>query len=301
MNPQFPPHLLPTTVVGSYPVSHSGRWHFLDPLKGSVDIAISDQIRAGVDIISDGQVRGDMIRAFSRHLPGVRDQNVVGQVQPADSLITGSDIRRALREHRYAKGIVTGPTTLAHALHLSTRVYRDRADLSLDLAAALAVEMAGLARLGVCMIQIDEPILSTGVADLDTARKAVERVAVGITLPICLHVCGGLTDVIDGILDMPVAILDFEFARSPENREILSRSDLKGRMIGYGCVDSSDPQVEEQSLIEDRIRIGIDMFGPESILIDPDCGLRMLSHDSAFAKLSRMTAATRHLRLELAG
>ncbi|MDD3622577.1 MAG: methionine synthase, partial [Methanofollis sp.] len=68
--------VLPTTVVGSYPVVKTGGLRsLLDPLKGAVETAVADQVRAGVDIISDGQVRGDMITAFVSRLPGIRGQS----------------------------------------------------------------------------------------------------------------------------------------------------------------------------------------------------------------------------------
>ncbi|MDD1664670.1 MAG: methionine synthase, partial [Methanomicrobiales archaeon] len=71
--------VLPTTVVGSYPVVKSTSLRSLmDPLKSAVETAVADQLSAGIDIISDGQVRGDMITAFASRLPGVRGQQVVG-------------------------------------------------------------------------------------------------------------------------------------------------------------------------------------------------------------------------------
>ena len=77
--------VLATTVVGSYPVVKGGGLKSLfDPFHSAVETAVADQIKAGIDIISDGQVRGDMIGAFTAKLPGIREQQVIGKVQPAD-------------------------------------------------------------------------------------------------------------------------------------------------------------------------------------------------------------------------
>ena len=99
---------------------------------------------------------------------------------------------------------------------------------------------------------------------------------------------------------MPVDIIDLEFAKDPGNLDLLSGKDLQGKMLGYGCVDSSSPVVESTATIESRIRKGLELFSPEQLLIDPDCGLRMQTRDVAFAKLTNMVAATRIVRNEVA-
>jgi 5-methyltetrahydropteroyltriglutamate--homocysteine methyltransferase len=240
-----------------------------------------------------------MVRSFTAHLPGIRGQEVVGTVQPAPHPITVGDTRYALSRHPRVKGIVTGPSTLAHALHVSTPSYRDRGDLAMDLARALAVETAALERAGVCMVQVDEPIFSTGAADLDAGARALDLLTSRVTVPVALHVCGELSGVIDRVLAMPVAVLDIECARSPSNLALLAARELREKRIGLGCVDSSTPRVDTAAEIAARIRTGIDTLGPENLLIDPDCGLRMLTRESALAKLSHMTEAAREIRAEL--
>jgi 5-methyltetrahydropteroyltriglutamate--homocysteine methyltransferase len=264
-----------------------------------VKTAVEEQVTAGIDIISDGQVRGDMVHLFTNSLPGIKGQEVIGKVLPAESTITAADTRFALGRNRLVKGIVTGPTSLAHALHLSSRIYRNKEELALDLSAAIAKEVQGLAETGVCMVQVDEPIFSTGAADLATGREALQRIASGLSIPVCLHVCGGLASVIDEVLSMPVDIIDLEFAKNHANLDLLSGKDLKGKMLGYGCVDSSNPEIESADIIVSRIRKGLDIFAPEQLLIDPDCGLRMQTRETAFAKLTNMVAATKSVRAEL--
>jgi 5-methyltetrahydropteroyltriglutamate--homocysteine methyltransferase len=293
--------LLPTTVVGSYPVVQGhGFRSLLDPLSFAVKTAVEEQITAGIDIISDGQVRGDMVHLFTNSLPGIKGQDVIGKVLPAETTITAADTKYALGRNALVKGIVTGPTTLAHALHLSSKVYRNKEELAIDLSVAIAREVQGLAETGVCMVQVDEPIFSTGAADLSTGREALQRIASGVAIPVCLHVCGGLDSVIDEVLSMPVDIIDLEFAKDPGNLELLTGKDLKGKMLGYGCVDSSSPVIENIPTIVSRIHQGLEIFTPEQLLIDPDCGLRMQTRDVAFAKLTNMVAATRIIRNEIA-
>ena len=292
--------VLATTVVGSYPVVKTGGLKsFFDPLAGAVETAVADQIGAGIDIISDGQVRGDMISAFTSKLPGVREQEVVGKIQPASGGITTADTKYAISKFPKVKGIITGPTTLAHGLHISTPMYRNKEEVALDLAAALVVEARSLEAAGVTLLQLDEPILSTGVADLAVAKQAIELIGSSVHIPICMHVCGNLGNVLDEILKFNVNVLDFEFSKNQDNLDILSRRDLTGKMLGYGCVDSSSEEVETVAELRRRIQKGVEYFDPKILLIDPDCGMRMRSRESAYWKLKNMCDAAKEVRLAL--
>jgi 5-methyltetrahydropteroyltriglutamate--homocysteine methyltransferase len=296
----LPPVLLPTTVVGSYPpIEGRGLRSLLDRHRTALETAVADQLRAGVEIISDGQVRADMISAFADKLPGVREGRVIGRIEPPAHPITVEDVRYARSKAPYVKGILTGPTTLAHALHLDTHVYRDREELALDLAGVLAAEARALAAAGICMLQIDEPILSTGAADPAAATGAVGVVAEGLPVPVALHACGPVAGMIDALLQYPVQILDLEFAGHPGNLEVLGSRDLGEKRIGLGAVVSSSDEVESVETIRARVERGVEIFGPQRLLIDPDCGLRMRSREAAFAKLSRMVEAVRLVRTGL--
>ena len=292
--------VLPTTVVGSYPVvKGDGLRNLFDPFHTAVETAVTDQIKAGIDIISDGQVRGDMIQVFASKLPGIQGQEVTGKIQPASGSITIGDTKYALTKAPKVKGIITGPTTLAHGLHIDTPMYRNKEELALDLAAALIPEAKALEAVGIALLQIDEPIFSTGIADLDIGKQAMGIITTALHIPTCLHVCGNLGNVIDEILKFNVNVLDFEFANNPANLDLLSRRDLTGRMIGYGCVDSASETVESISEIRKRIEKGIEIFDPRIMLLDPDCGMRMRSHDAAFRKLKNLADAAKEVRLAL--
>jgi 5-methyltetrahydropteroyltriglutamate--homocysteine methyltransferase len=292
--------VLATTVVGSYPVVKGGGLRSLfDPLHSAVETAVADQIGAGIDIISDGQVRGDMITTFASKLPGVREQEVIGKIQPASGAITAADTKYALSKFPKVKGIITGPSTLAHGLHLSTPMYRNKEELALDLAAALIVEARSLEAAGVTLLQIDEPILSTGIADLAIGKQAVEMIASSVHIPACMHVCGNIANVIDEILKYNVTVLDFEFSNNQANLDIISRRDLTGKMLGYGCVDSSSEDIDGVPEIRKRIEKAVEYFDPKILLIDPDCGMRMRSREAAYWKLKNMCDAAKEVRIAL--
>jgi 5-methyltetrahydropteroyltriglutamate--homocysteine methyltransferase len=292
--------VLATTVVGSYPVvKGGGLMSFFDPLRSAVETAVGDQLAAGIDIISDGQVRGDMIGAFASHLPGIREQDVIGKVQPAAGPITVHDTKYAISKSPWVKGIITGPTTLAHGLHISTPMYRTKEELVPDIAVALLAEARALEAAGITLLQIDEPIFSTGIADLDVGKQAIEMITTGLHTPVCMHICGNLGNVIDEILKFNVNVLDFEFANNPANLDLLSRRDLAGKMIGYGCVDTTTDRIESTAEIRKRIEKGVEIFDPKIMLIDPDCGMRMRTREAAYAKMKYMCDATKEVRLAL--
>ncbi|MFZ0004910.1 MAG: methionine synthase [Methanoregula sp.] len=300
MKAYFINKVLATTVVGSYPVvKGTGIKSFFDPFGPSVETAVSDQISAGIDIISDGQVRGDMIGVFSGKLPGIKGQDVIGKIESASRPITVADTKYARSKSLYVKGIITGPSTLAHGLHISSSMYRNREELVPDLAAALATEARYLEAVGITLLQIDEPIFSTGIADLAIGKQAIELITSSLKIPSCMHVCGNLANTIDDILKINVNVLDFEFSKNPANLELFGSRDLAGRMIGYGCIDSSAEKVESTNEIKKRIEKGVDVFGARAMLVDPDCGLRMRSRESAFWKLKNMAEAAKEVRLAL--
>jgi 5-methyltetrahydropteroyltriglutamate--homocysteine methyltransferase len=299
MKPFTPGQILPTTVVGSYPAEPRRTLRSLfDPFHEAACQAVEAQISAGITIISDGQVRGDMIGTFASQLPGIRGKDVIGKVMPSGHPITVKDTRYARTRHPYVKGIVTGPSTLSHGLHLDTPNYRTRDELVPDIAEALAAEARSLGETGITMLQIDEPIFSTGVADLDIGRKAIERITTQVSVPVCLHVCGPLSRIIDEYVRMPVQVLDFEGSVDPDNLSSLSSRDLDAKYIGFGCVDSSSAKLEDVDTVIKRIRTGVEVLGAERLIPDPDCGLRMLPQDVAYAKLSRLCEAVAIVRSE---
>jgi 5-methyltetrahydropteroyltriglutamate--homocysteine methyltransferase len=322
-----------TTVVGSFPANKHppSSWgqkisEFLgsyDPYYRALEIAVQNQVKAGVNVISDGQVRGSMVELFARSIPGMEyadgTSSITGKILPVNNSIGASDLKKALniansiepgfkksanviignefaKEVYGVKGIITGPTTMV----LSSRMegfYRqeDRSQAIIDMARVMKKEAQDLQNAGAAYIQVDEPFLSTGIADLKTASQAMKIVGEELRIPLAMHVCGELSNVFFEILKFPVDILDFEFAGNHTNLSLLENVDLGGKKIGFGCIDTKTVKVESVEEIHKLINKGMDIVGKEKMIIDPDCGMRMLNQESAIQKLKNMTEAVKWL------
>ena len=289
-----------TTVVGSYPSGIAARTE--EDVKRAIEIAVAEQERAGVALISDGQVRADMVGIFALNMPGYRKEagryRVAGRIEAPESPATAGDYRYARKIARAkVKGIVTGPTTMAMSSVVDkSSPYRSNTDPELiyDLAYAQAVEVRALAEAGAEVVQIDEPFFSTG-ADLEAGIRAVNIVAKAAGTP-AMHVCGDIRPIFRQLLEANVRVLDHEFARS-RNLEAMDREliEAHGKVIGFGCVDTASDVVESVDQIEATIRRGIEKIGKANMWVDPDCGMRMRKRDAAFAKLSNMVEAVRRI------
>lgn len=316
-----------TTVVGSYPAYPQPPNSFAEKLsnliggydeyKPAIALAVSDQIKAGVDLISDGQVRGDMIEIFARSIPGmVIEENtckIKNKISPPLKSIGAEDLMRAIKimentlkemdfteeelVNKGVKGIITGPTTMVYSSRLDGFYTNDKKDKAiLDMAQALKKEAKYLESAGASIIQLDEPFISTGLVDVATARKAVEIISKEVNIPVSMHVCGDIGQVFDKILKFNVDIIDCEFAGIPSNMSVLeNQNSFHGKKIGFGSVDTKKESIETVKQISELITKGMDIIGPENMLVDPDCGMRMLSHESAFSKLKNMVEATKSL------
>ena len=298
-----------TTVVGSYPSEPSktelmGGMYGKDPYLKSITRAVKDQINAGIDIISDGQTRGDMIRIFTNRIGGLSEVDgviqVVGRIQHTQDIL-GEDFKYAKKvteEKALLKGVITGPNTLAS--FLQNQYYGVKKSLLFDLAGVLAVEAKKLSDGGAVLIQIDEPILSSGNVDLEEAKDALEVITNVVDKPIALHVCGDVNILYPKLLEFPVEILDHEFTRNPTLLDGLYEYNFD-KKIGYGCVDSKSERVESVGEIKKRIEKALRYFDPKDILIDPDCGLKNISRDSAYQKLVNMIKAKKEVIKEYKG
>lgn len=322
-----------TTVVGSYPaIKHppsswgqklSSFFGSYDPYHGALEMAVHDQVKAGVNLISDGQVRGSMVELFARSIPGMDyeegNSRIIAKINPPINSIGASDLKNALKiaeglEPSFkksvgvltgnefssdvfgVKGIITGPTTMV----LSSRIegfYRleDRSRAIMDMAVAIKKEALDLQNAGAAYIQVDEPFISTGIADLKTAYRAMEIINQELKIPLAMHVCGDLCNVFSEIIKFPVDILDFEFAGNQTNLSLLENADLGSKKIGFGCINTKTTQVESTEEIHNLITRGIDIIGDKKMMIDPDCGMRMLNRESAMQKLKNMTEAVKWL------
>ena len=304
-----------STVVGSYPVEFKGPSSFkdkilktfgaYDPFKESIKHAVFSQLDAGVDIVSDGQVRGDMVSSFSKYIPGfkIKDGNTyivskivrpIGEISVKDLLYAKKLVREYYNgnvpEGKGVKGIITGPSTIIHSSRISY-FYKEKDDAIIDLAHSLKSEVNAIERrVKPVYIQVDEPFLSTGMVNMKVAREAIDILHDGLSIPLAMHVCGTLEGAYKDLAKFNVDILDFEFAGNNVNLSILEKNiDLfKGKKIGFGCIDSSKNEVDSKDKTEELISKGIDIVGKDDIILDPDCGLRRAPMDVAFEKLKLM-------------
>jgi 5-methyltetrahydropteroyltriglutamate--homocysteine methyltransferase len=316
-----------TTVVGSYPALPRGPsslsqklssfFGTYDQYRPAIELAVRDQIEAGIDIISDGQVRDGMVEIFAKAIPGMAvEENtpkIVGKIMPSYGAISAEDLKYAInvsesisKEYgsngdkkieegvKGVKGIITGPSTLVFSSRLEG-FYNKKEDAILDLARALKKEAEFLQKAGAICIQIDEPFISTGVVGIKTARKAVEIITKDLNVPKAVHVCGDVTDVFGKILKFDVDVIDCEFAGIPQNVDLLQNVNLNGKKIGFGCLDTKTDKIESKEEVQELIKRGIDLVGAENMLADPDCGMRVRSRDAAFSKLKSMTTAVKNL------
>ncbi len=283
-----------TTVIGSYPLSyaHLGA--------AAVDRAVRDQLAAGIDLVSDGQTRTDMIGYFAAAIEGYalgpQDKSFItgpiGHGHP-DVFLTDLALARGLAPR--VKGIVTGPVTLV----LSSRIksgyagYRDE-QVYLDTAAALLEIARALQAGGAEWIQIDEPYLSVG-APLAIAKKAIETISLNLSVPVALHVCGTVVPIFDWLLDLQgVTLLSHGF-KGEDNLALLDHAGLvhSGKMLGLGCIDTKKPRVETVAEIAALLQRAQRLLPAERLVVHPDCGLRTLTQPVALAKLKNMVAAAR--------
>jgi 5-methyltetrahydropteroyltriglutamate--homocysteine methyltransferase len=284
--------LMFTTVIGSYPLKY-------DKLgKDAILQSVQDQLDAGIDLVSDGQTRFDMIQYFARTIEGYSFDaksfinGKIGRGIP-DIFVSDLEVVKTLTPH--VKGTITGPVTLVFSSRIKAvyqgfrdeRVYMDTAQALLEIAQALEKN-------GAEWINIDEPYLSVG-APMDIAKKAIESIALNLKVPVALHVCGKIVSIIDKLLDLQgVTLLSHGFM-GEANTEVLNSPKLiaSDKMLGLGCVDTKKSRVEDVEEIAGLIKTGLKTIPANRMAIHPDCGLRSLDRQIAFAKLKNMVLASK--------
>lgn len=304
-----------STVVGSFPVEvkepSSAKNKLLnafgayDPFKDSIKDSVIAQLDAGVDIISDGQVRGDMVSIFTEYIPGMKIEDgntvIVSKIRNPTQEISVDDLKYAKKvmkdyyggnipEGKGVKGIITGPNTIVHSSRIAS-FYKNKEDAIIDLAHSLKYEVDAIAKkVKPVYIQVDEPFLSTGMVEMKTAREAIGILKDGLEIPLAMHVCGILKDAFADIARFNVDILDFEFAGNNVNMGVLEKnySLIANKKLGFGCVDSSVNVVDDKSDVDELVKKAIEIVGKDNLILDPDCGLRRAPKDVAFDKLKLM-------------
>jgi 5-methyltetrahydropteroyltriglutamate--homocysteine methyltransferase len=340
--------LLPTTVVGSYPqpdwlvdrallakgvprVRMTELWRIAEPyLEQAQDdatlLAIRDMERAGIDIITDGEMRRESYsNRFATALEGI-DLETPGQVMarggnPTPVPRVVGKIRRVrpverrdmefLRRNtdRTAKITLPGPFTLGK--QAVDAFYRDDAAMTMDFAAAVNAELRDLQDAGADVIQLDEPWLRSDPAAAERyAVPAINRALEGITVPTVLHLCFGYAAVVPDAKPTGYAFLpqlaatvarqiSIEAAQPQLDLGVLK--DLAGMQIVLGVIDLGDPAVESAETVAARIRRGLQHVAPSDLILAPDCGMKYLPRAVAFGKLRALSLGAAIVRAELSG
>ncbi len=337
--------LLPTTLVGSYPqpdwlidraklskqvprVRVRDLWlvepQFLEQAQDDATLlAIRDQERAGLDIISDGEQRRESYsNRFATALDGVDIEhpgstiNRSGRAIPVPR-VTGKIKRRhpvelrdvkILRANtgRPIKATVPGPFTMAK--QAQDDFYQDEEAMALDYAAAVNAEIKDLFAAGADIVQIDEPWMQQHP---DKARqyglKALGRALDGVSGTVAVHLCFGYAAVahdkpsgysflpeLEGSQAQQVSI---EAAQPRLDLKVLK--ELPSKTIILGVIDLSDLSIETPQVVAGRIRRAFDYVPPERIVVAPDCGMKYLPREVAFGKMQAMVEGAKIVRAEL--
>jgi 5-methyltetrahydropteroyltriglutamate--homocysteine methyltransferase len=338
----------PTTLVGSYPQPEwlidrprlAGRfpprvrarelWRLPEPWLAQAQddatlLAIRAQEAAGLDIVTDGEIRRESYsNRFATALAGVDLDNPgtaldrSGHPNPVPRIVgpirrrhpVEVDDVRFLRAHtdRLIKMTVPGPFTMAQ--QAQNDYYPSEAAAAMDYAAAVNEEIRDLFAAGADVVQIDEPYMQ---ARPDKARQfglaALDRALEGVTGTTAMHICFGYAAIIHQrpsgysflpeLAGCPVTQVSIETAQSKLDCSVLAA--LEGKTIMVGCLDLNDPAIETPETIVERITRVLPYVKPERVILAPDCGMKYLSREVADAKLASMVAAARRLRDTIPG
>jgi len=266
---------------------------------------IQEQIDAGVDIVTDGQVHWDDDQTYvMRSLGGVeigslerymdtntyyRQPEIVGPIA-WDKPILVKDFEFA-REHstKPVKAIITGPYTLA-ALSLDKH-YNNREKLVLAIAEALREEVMALAAAGAERIQLNDPMIVKG-ADPALVAKALTTVIDGVSAEAGVYTWfGSATGILPALLNTPVDVIGLDFVSGPANWDAVRNGFNK--KLGFGIVDGRNTRLESRQQIADAVKRISDIVPQDRLYVNPTCGLEYLPRETAFDKLKNMVEGAR--------
>jgi 5-methyltetrahydropteroyltriglutamate--homocysteine methyltransferase len=337
--------LFPTTIVGSYPQPEwlidraklAGRfpprvrarelWRLQEPYLAQAQddatlLAIKAQEEAGLDIVSDGEIRRESYsNRFATALEGVDLDNpgtgldrsghpnpvprIVGKIRRRHAVEV--DDMRFLRANttRMTKITVPGPFTMLQ--QAQNDFYKSEEEAAMDYAVAVNAEIRDLFAAGADVVQIDEPYMQ---ARPEKARQyglvALNRALDGVQGTTAVHICFGYAAVIhsrpSGYSFLPELAgcsckqVSVETAQSHLDTRVLR--ELDGKQVMVGCLDLSDMHVETPEVVADRVRRALEHIAPKQVILAPDCGMKYLPREVAQGKLRAMVQAAQQLRRE---
>jgi len=286
-------------------------------------LAIRAQERAGLDIVTDGEMRRESYsNRFATALEGVDIDNpataldrsghpnpvprVVGRVRRRHPVeVRDVQFLRANTD-RTIKMTVPGPFTMSQ--QAQNDFYKDEAEMAFDYAQAVNEEIADLFAAGADIVQVDEPYMQ---ARPEKARayglKALTRALSGLKGPTAVHICFGYAAIIHQrpsgysflaeLEDSPANFVSIETAQSKLDCSVLKN--LPSKKIILGVLDLSDMTIETPEVVASRIRRALPFVPAERLMIAPDCGLKYLPPDVAFGKMKAMVDGAAIVRREL--
>ena len=341
----YPTHPIPTTVVGSYPqpdwlVDRSALAHHGVPRVAARDIwriaellleqaqddatilAIREMERAGIDIVSDGEIRRESYsNRFALALDGIDAEHpghvgrsggttpvprVVGKIRRRGP-VELRDAEFLLRHAAHATKItLPGPFTLSQ--QAENAFYADEEELAMDYAIAVNEELRALKASGVDVVQLDEPWVRT--APDKAARygvKAINRALDGIAGPTVVHLCFGYAAMVKNkpagyaflpqLADSAAGQISIEAAQPRLDLGVLR--DLAGKTVVLGVLDLNDPAIETAESVAARLRKALRYVPAERLVAAPDCGMKYLPRGTAFGKLQALAEGAAQVRREL--
>ncbi len=315
--------LFPTTSVGSFPKpdylmkaradfakKKINRQELEEVERQATEFWIRKQEELGVDVLVDGEMyRGDMVAYFAEKLPGFEEGGLVrsyGNRYYHKPIITGEVQWKGpitVAWWKYAqgltskpvKGMLTGPYTIMDWSF--NEFYPDRRATCLALAGVVRKEVEALIRAGAKIIQIDEPASSVRPEELPLMIEAMHAVTDGLPAYFISHLCYGAFETIyPGMLDLPVDNFDMEFSNSGLDMLDLFRKHRYTKDISFGVVDVHTHVVEQDSVVEERLRRGLEVLPREAVWVDPDCGLKTRTVDEAIGKMRTLVSVARAFR-----
>lgn len=268
---------------------------------------IGEQIEAGLDIITDGQVRWDDDQTYvMRRLGGVeigsleryldtntyyRRPEVIGPVSWREPILVRDYRFAADKSTKPVKAIITGPYTLA-TLSLD-RHYSSREMLTLALAEELRNEVQALAEAGAQIIQVNDPVIVFNKHDIDIFSRALGRMLNGVQVETALYAWfGSAAGILPALLDLPVQTIGLDFVSGRDNWEAV-KSVRFNKKLGAGIVDGRNTRLESLEQIEESIRRLSESVSLDDIYVNPSCGLEYLPRETALEKLKRMVEGAR--------
>ncbi|HEY6821075.1 MAG TPA: hypothetical protein VI321_03585 [Burkholderiales bacterium] len=337
--------LFPTTLVGSYPQPDwlidrkklAGRfpprvrakelWRVPEPWLAEAQddatrLAIRAQEDAGLDIVSDGEIRRESYsNRFATALEGIDIDNpgsaldrsghpnpvprIVGKIRRKHAVEVEDLLFLKRNTKKQVKITVPGPFTMSQ--QAQNDFYKSPEEAAMDYAVAVNAEIRDLFAAGADIVQIDEPYMQ---ARPEKAReyglKALNRALEGISGTTAVHICFGYAAIIHErpsgysflpeLAGSPVKQISIETAQSNLDTAVLQK--LPGKKIMVGCIDLSHMGIESPETVVSRIRKALKYVKPEDVIVAPDCGMKYLPREVADGKLKAMVEGAKRLRAE---